>query len=175
MPIIPVVPNHPAASAACRMAGERTPRAPLCKSPPQVAKTKVKAVIRGALPATPRHNDVAASVAAASVATATGAAAGPAAVFAHANSAAAAGNVALPALSVDSSSSSASDDLEMTGGDGTALGLKSTGLTDLTDSPPTSPTFSEEDLFAADGNDVDAYMPTNAEASKYSFLDRLKH
>jgi hypothetical protein len=105
------------------------------------------------------------------VAMATGAATGPAAVFACANSAAAVGNVALPSLSVNGSSSSASDNLEMTGGNGTTLGHKSTDLTDdLTDSPPASPTFGEEDIFAADGRDVDDDMPTDAEASKYSFF-----
>ena len=36
-----------------------------------------------------------------------------------------------------------------------------------------------EDYFSADGDDVDDNMdndmPTDAEASKYSFLDRLEH
>ncbi len=77
-----------------------------------------------------------------------------AAAAAHANYAVAMGNAALPALSINSSSSSASDNLEMTGGNCAALGCKSTGLTDLTDSPPASPTFSEEDIFAADGGGV---------------------
>ncbi len=58
----------------------------------------------------------------------------------------------------------------MSGGEGSAAGRKSTGLTDFTDSPLASPTFSAED-----GDDVDAYMPTDSEASKYSFLDRLEH
>ncbi len=124
MLVIPVDLNHPTASTACRMAGEQMPRAPLCKSLPQVAKMKAKAVMHGAL------------AAAASVATVTGAAACPVAVFACAGYTATVGNIAMPALSINSSSSSASDDLKMTGGNCAALGRKSTGLTDLTDSPP---------------------------------------
>ncbi len=127
----------------------------------------------------PRHDhDGTASVAASSVATGTGAADCPAAVYACAASAAAsaitAGSVALPALSVNSSSSSDSDDSDMIGGDGAALGCKSTGLTDFTDSLPASPTFtSEQDIFSVDGDDVEDDRPTDAEASKYSFLDHL--
>jgi hypothetical protein len=43
-------------------------------------------------------------------------------------------------------------------------------LTDFTDSPRASPGFSD-----LDGDDVDANMPTDSEASKYSFLDHLEH
>jgi hypothetical protein len=53
----------------------------------------------------------------------------------------------------------------MTGGNCAALGCKSTGLTDLTDSPTASPMFSEEDIFAGDGGRVDSDIPTDAEAS----------
>ncbi len=48
-------------------------------------------------------------------------------------------------------------------------------MTDLTDSPTASPMFSEEDIFAADGGRFDDDMPTDAEASKYSFLDHTEH
>jgi hypothetical protein len=99
----------------------------------------------------------------------------PTAVFDHAGYAAAAGSIALPALSVNSSSSSASDDSEMTGENHSAPGRKSTGLADLTDSSPASPTFSEEDIFAADGGGGDDDMPTDAETNRYSFLDHLEH
>ncbi len=51
MPIISVDPNHPAAGLACRIVGERPSRGPLCESPPQVAKTKAKAVMHGTLAA----------------------------------------------------------------------------------------------------------------------------
>jgi hypothetical protein len=76
------------------------------------------------------------------------------------------------ALSVNSSSSSDSDNLKMNGGEGegAAVGRKSTGLTDFTDSLCASPAFSDRD-----GDDVDAYMPTDLEASNYSFLDHLEH
>ncbi len=130
MHVISVDPNHPTASAARRMVGEQMPRAPICKSPPQVAKTKAKMVMHGALAA---------------------AAARPAADVDGADYAATRGSVALPAISINSSSASASDDMEITGGNHAALGCKSTGLTDLTDSPPASPTFSEEDIFAGVG------------------------
>ncbi len=48
-------------------------------------------------------------------------------------------------------------------------------MTDLTDCLPASPTFSEEDILAAEGGGVDDDMPTDAEASTYSFWDCLKH
>jgi hypothetical protein len=99
------------------------------------------------------------------------AAARPAADFDHANYAAALCRIALPTLSINSSSSSAGDDLEMSGGNCAALGYKSTGLTDLTGSLPVSPMFSEGDLFrGTGGGGVDNDMPTDAEASKYFFL-----
>jgi hypothetical protein len=79
-----------------------------------------------------------------------------------------------PNLAINSSSSSDSDVLEMYGGNGATLRCISTGLTDLTDSLLASPTFSEEEIFAADGGDIDNDMPTDAEASKYSFLDCLE-
>ena len=135
-----------------------TPRAPTRMSPPRVAKTNATAVMHGALAPAPRHQCVdAASFAAASFAsTATSAARNLASTGA--------------ALSVNSSSSSDSDDLKMNGGEGATVGRKSTGLTDFTASPRASPAFSDRD-----GDDVDAYMPTDLEASKYSFLDRLEH
>jgi hypothetical protein len=110
-----------------------------------------------ALAPAPRHQcvDVASSAAASFASTATSATR----------------NLALTgALSVNSSSSSDSDDSKMNGGEGAAEGRKFTGLTDFTDSPRASPTFSD-----GDGDDVDAYMPTDSEASKYSFLDCLEH
>ena len=59
------------------------------------------------------------------------------------------------------------------GGGRAASGGKSTGLPDFSDQPPL------EDYFSVDGDDVDDNMdddlPTDAEASKYSFLDRLEH
>jgi hypothetical protein len=50
-------------------------------------------------------------------------------------------------------------------------------LTDLTDFPTTSPTThtSDQDYFAADGDDVQDDIPTDVEASKHPFLDHLKH
>jgi hypothetical protein len=126
-------------------------------SPPQVAKTNATAVIHDALAPAPRHQCVdAASFAAAS--------------FASTATTSACNLVLTGALSVNSSSSSDSDDLKMNGGEGAAVGRKSSGLTDFTDSPRASPAFSD-----GDGDDVDAYMPTDSEASKYSFLDRLEH
>ena len=92
----------------------------------------------------------------------------PAASFATA--AFAAGNVASPSLSINSNSSSDSDDSKMSGGDGAAVGHKSTDLTHSIDSPPASPAFN-----ARNGDDVDAYMSTDSESSKYSFLDHLEH
>ena len=108
------------------------------------------ALMHGASASAPRCHDVV-SVAAASVATDAGNAAGLA--DAHAVSAAtlaaAAGSVASPARSINSSISSDSDNSDMIGGGCAA--------------------------FAADGDDVDKDMPTDVEASKYSFLDRLEH
>ena len=55
----------------------------------------------------------------------------------------------------------------------TALLLGATGLPKMSDQQPL------EDYFSAGGDDVDNDMdddlPTDAEASKYSFLDRLEH
>jgi hypothetical protein len=149
MLIISIDPDHVAASAARRMVGERTPPVPLRESPPRVAKTKAKSLIHGTLAAAAAH---------------------PAADFDCADYAAARGSIASPALSINSSSSSASDDSEMTRGNCATLGHKSTGLTDSTDYLPASPAFSEEDIFAGDGGGVDNDMPTDAEASKYFFL-----
>ena len=85
MPIIPVNSNHSAASALGRMAREWIPRAPTCKSPPQAARAKVTAVMHhDTLAPAPRHQSVDVTlVAAASVAMATVAAAGPGAIYAH--------------------------------------------------------------------------------------------
>jgi hypothetical protein len=99
----------------------------------------------------------------ASVATDDGNAAGLAA--AHAVSAAAlalaaaAGSIASPVCSVNSSNSSNSEDSDMIG-EG--------------DSPPGFPGGEDYD-FPADGDATDDNFPTDAEASKYSFLDRLEH
>jgi hypothetical protein len=81
--------------------------------------------------------------------------------------AAAAGSVAASARSYDSSSSESDLDI-LIGGGCTASGRKSTGMPESSDQE-----------FSADGDDVDNDMvddmPTDAEASNYSFLDRLEH
>ena len=170
MPVIPVNPNHPAASAARK----QTPSTAVCKSPPQAAKMRANnALMHEASASAPRYHDVV-SVAAAFVATDAGNAAGLA--DAHAVSvaafAAAAGSLTLPAHSINSSNSSESD-LDIIGGDRAASGRKSTGLSNFSDQLPM------EDYFSVDGdvvdNDMDDNMPTDAEASKYSFLDNLEH
>ncbi len=115
MPVIPDNPNHPAASAARK----RAPSAAVLESPPRAAKTRAdNALLHGASASAPRCHDVA-SVAAASVATDAGNAAGLADAHAVTDAAlaAAAGSVALPALSVNSSNSSDSDVSDMIGGD----------------------------------------------------------
>ena len=116
MPVIPVNPNHSAASAARK----RTPSATVRESPPQAAKARANnALMHGASASAPRCHDVA-SVAVASVTTDAGNTAGLAA--AHAISAAAlalaatAGSIALPVCSVNSSNSSNSEDSDMIGG-----------------------------------------------------------
>jgi hypothetical protein len=162
MPVIPVDANHPAASAARRTVGERQ-HAPTRTSAPGVAKTKAIMVMHNALaPAATRHpRDDSASFAGASFATATSVAAG------HPS----------PPLSVGSTSDS--DDSKINGGGGAAVGCKSSGLTDdFSASPPASPNFStggEDDVSAGHGDDFDDDMPTDSEASKYCFLDRLEH
>ena len=68
MPVIPVNPNHPAASAACK----RTPSAAVRESPPRAAKARADNALmqHGASASPPQCHDVAsASVAVASVAT----------------------------------------------------------------------------------------------------------
>ena len=173
MPVIPVNPNHPAASPVCK----QTPSAAIQKSPPRAAKMRANnALMHGTSASAPWYHDVV-SVAAASVATDAGNAAGL--TDAHAVSvaafAAAAGSVALPAHSVNSSNSSEKVIWTLFGGVGgrAAFGHKSTGLPNFSDQLPM------EDYFSADGDDVDDNMdndmPTDAEASKYSFLDRLEH
>ena len=86
--------------------------------------------------------------------------------------AAAVGSVALPARSDDSSNSS-DNDSDIIGGGCTASGRKTTGSPKFPDQQPL------DDYFSAGGddvdNDMDEDMPADAEASKYSFLDRLKH
>ncbi len=116
MPVIPVNPNHPAASAARK----RTPSAAVRESPPRAAKARANnALMHGASASAPRCHDVA-SVAIASVATDAGNTAGLAA--AHAVSAAVlvlaatAGSIASPVCSVNSSNSSNSKDSVMIGG-----------------------------------------------------------
>ncbi len=116
MPVIPVNPNHPAASAARK----RTPIAAVRELPVSVAAI-----------------------------------------------AATAGSVA------SNSSNSRESDSDIHGVDRAASGCKSTGLPKLSDQQPL------EDYFSAGGDDVDDNMdndlPTDAEASKDSFLDRLEH
>jgi hypothetical protein len=164
MPVIPVNPNHPAASAVRK----RTPSAAVRKSPPQAAKARANnALMHGASASRPpRCHDVA-SVAVASVATDAGNAAGPASALAVSTTtlvAAAAGSLASPACSVNSSNdSSDSKDSDMIGGG---------------DPPPGSPSEEEYEFseFPADGDDADNNdMPTDAEASKFTFLERLEH
>ena len=122
MPVIPVNPNHPAASAACK----RMPSAAIHETPPRAAKTRANnALLHGASASAPRCHDVASVVAAASVLTDAGNATGLG--DAHAvTDVAAAGSVALPARSVNSSNSSDSDDLDMIGEGCTAFGWQST-------------------------------------------------
>jgi hypothetical protein len=121
MPVIPVNPNHPAASAVRKW----TPIAAVCKLPVSVAAV-----------------------------------------------AAAAGSIA------SKSSNSSESDFDIHGVGRAASGHKSTGLPKLSDQQPL------EDYFSADGDDVDKddvdnnmddNLPTDVEASKYSFLDRLEH
>jgi hypothetical protein len=89
MPVIPVNPNHPAASAARK----QTPSAAVRESPSRAAKARANnALMHGASASAPRCHDVA-SVAVASVATDAGNDAGLAA--AHAISAAALALVAV--------------------------------------------------------------------------------
>ncbi len=65
------------------------------------------------------------------------------------------------------------------GGGGAAVGRKSFGLTDdFSASPPASPNFCTrggDDVSAGRGDDFDDDMPTDSEASKCCFLDRLEH
>ena len=160
MPVIPVNPNHPAASAARK----RTPSAAVRESPPRAAKIGANnALVHGASACAPR------------IATDADNGAGLANVHAVsvAAFAAAAGSVPASARSDDSSNSSESD-LDIIGGGCAASGQKSTDMPELLDQQP-----QEEDYFSAGGDDVDNDMdddiPTDAEASKYSFLDRLEH
>jgi len=150
MPVIPVNPNHPAASAASK----RTPSAAVHESPPRAAKARANnALMHGASASLPQCHDVA-SVAVASVAMDAGNAAGLASARAvsTATFAAAAGSLA-----------NDSKDSDMIGGG---------------DSPPGSPSGDDYEFseFPADGDDADDDdMPTDAEASKFTFLERLEH
>jgi len=152
MPVIPVNPNHLAASAACK----RTPSAAVRESPPRAAKSRANnALMHGAsAPAPLIATDADNSFSLANVN------AVPVVLFA-----AAAGSVAASARSYDSSSSESN--LDIIGGGCTASGRKSTGM------PESS------DQFSAGGDDVDDDMdddmPTDAEASIYSFHDCLEH
>jgi hypothetical protein len=117
MPVIPVNPNHPAASAACKW----TPSAAVRESLPQAAKTRANnALMHGASASAPWCHDVA-SVAVASVATdagnnAAGLAAAHAVSAASLALAAAAGSIASPVCPVNSSNSSNTEDSDMIGG-----------------------------------------------------------
>jgi len=99
MPVIPVNPNHPAASAARK----QTPSAAVRESPPRAAKTRANnALMHGASASPPRCHDVA-SVAVASVATDAGNVAGLTAALAVSTATLAAARVAshrLPAPSI---------------------------------------------------------------------------
>jgi hypothetical protein len=106
MPVIPVNPNHPAASAARK----RTPSAAVCKLPPRAAKIRANnALMHGASASAPRIVMDADN--------------GIGLAHAHAISvaafAAAADSVAVSARSYDSSNSSESD-LDIIGGEGCA-------------------------------------------------------
>ena len=166
---MPVIPNHPAASAARK----RTPSAAVRESPPQAAKARANnALMQHGASAPPRCRDVA-SVAVASVATdaskktdAAKNAAGLASALAisTATLATAAGSLTEPACSVNSSNdSSDSESSYMIGGG---------------DSPPGSPSGDDYEFseFPADGDDADDNdMPTDAEASRFTFWERLEH
>ncbi len=161
MPVVPVNPNHPTASAACKW----TPSAAVRKLPQRAGKIRANnALVHGASASAPWI--------------ATGAGNGAGLANAHAVSvaafAAAAGSVTVSARS-DNSSNSSEGDSDIIGGGCISSGQKSTGMPELSDQQPL-----EEDYFSAGGDDVldnnmDDDMPTDAEARKYSFLDRLKH
>jgi hypothetical protein len=160
MPVIPVNPNHPTASAAHK----RTPSAAVHESPPQAAKARANnALMHGASASPPRCHNVA-SVAVASVATDAGNAAGLASALAVSTTTlvAAAGSLASPACSVNSSNdSSDSKDSDMIGGG---------------DSLPGSPSGDDYEFleFPADGDDADDDdMPTDAEPVSSRFWNVL--
>ena len=164
MPVIPVNLNHPAASAARK----HTPSVAVRKSPPWAVKVRVNnALMHGASASRPSWCHNVASVAVASVPMDAGNAAGLASALAVSTAtlvAAAAGSLASPTCSVNSSNdSSGSKDSAMIGG---------------VDSPPGSPSgdnyeFSE---FPVDGDGADDDdMLTDAEASKFTCLEHLKH
>ena len=164
MPVIPVNPNHPAASAACKW----TPSAAVRESPPQATKARTNnALMHGASDSHPPWCHDVVSVAVASVTTDAGNTTSLASALAVSTAtlvAAAAGSLTSPACSVNSSNdSSGSKDSDRNGG---------------VDSPPGSPSgnnyeFSE---FPVDGDDADDdNMPTDAEASKFTFLEHLEH
>ena len=163
MPVIPVNPNHPAASAACK----RTPSAAVCESPPRATKTRANnALMHGASASPPPPCHDGASVGVASVPTDAGNAAGLASALAvsTATLAAAAGS---PACSVNSSNdSSDSKGSDMIAGGGNSSPDSPNGRDDYDFSE--FPTNGDD---AADDND----MPTDAEASKFTFLERLEH
>jgi hypothetical protein len=122
MPVIPVNPNHPTASAAHK----RTPSVAVHESPPRAAKIRVNnALVHGASASAPRIAMDAGN----------GAGLANAHVVSVAAFAAAAGSVAAPAHSDDSSTSSESD-LDIIGGGCTASGQKSTGMPELSDQQP---------------------------------------
>ena len=172
MPVIPVNPNHPAASAARK----RTSSTAIRESPPRAAKARADNALmqHGASASPPQCHDVAsASVAVASVATdaskktdAAKNAAGLASALAisTATLAATAGSLTEPACSVNSSNdSSDSESSYMIGGG---------------DSPPGSPSGDDYEFseFPADGDDADDNdIPTDAEASRFTFWERLEH
>ena len=114
MPVIPVNPNHPAASAT---RSKRTPIAAVRKSPPRAAKERANNALmqHGASASPPRCHDVA-SVAVASVATDAGEKTDAAKNAAGLASALAGSTATLAAAAGSSNDSSDSEDSDMIGG-----------------------------------------------------------
>ena len=163
---MPVIPNHPAASAARK----RTPSAAVRESPPRAAKDRANNALMqhgGASASPPRCHDVA-SVDVASVATDAGEKTDAAENAAGLASSALAVSTAtfLAAAAGRSNDSSDSEDSEDMIGGGAI--------------PPGSPSGDDNYEFseypADDDDDADDDdMPTDAEASRFTFLERLEH
>jgi hypothetical protein len=161
MPVmIPVNQNHPAASAARK----RTPRLAVRESPPRAAKDRANNALMqygGASASPPRCHDVAsvdvASVLAMDAGEITDAAQKNAAGLA---SALAVSTATFAAAAGRSNDSSDSEDSGMIGGGA--------------DIPPGSPSAGDDYEFSDDDDADDDDMPTDAEASRFTFLERLE-